>query len=158
MPDPSSTAAPCGTWTSPISADLVAAGATPLSSVALDGGDVYWLAGRASEGGRTTLLRKRGNSVTELTPAPFNVRTRVHEYGGGALLAVDGTVWFSNFADNRIYRIAAEGGEPAPLSAGGALRHADFVLDAARERLLSVREDHAQGATYPVNTICALHV
>jgi dipeptidyl aminopeptidase/acylaminoacyl peptidase len=157
MPDPSSTAAPCGTWTSPITADVVAAGATPLSSVALDGGDVYWLAGRASEGGRTTLLRKRGDSVTELTPAPFNVRTRVHEYGGGALLAVDGTVWFSNFADNRIYRIAAEGGEPAPLSAGGALRHADFVLDAARERLLSVREDHSQGATYPVNTICALH-
>ena len=157
MPAPSSTAAPCGTWTSPITADVVAAGATPLSSVALDGGDVYWLAGRASEGGRTTLLRKRGGSIEELTPAPFNVRTRVHEYGGGALLVKDGTVWFSHFADNRIYRIDADGGEPVAVSAGGPLRHADFVLDAARQRLLSVREDHSAGETYPVNTICALN-
>ena len=156
MPDPSRTAAPCGAWTSPITADMVAAGATPLSSVALDGGDVYWLAGRASEGGRTTLLRRRGGSIEELTPAPFNVRTRVHEYGGGALLAAGGAVWFSHFADNCIYRIDAAGGEPVAISAGGALRHADFVLDAARGRLLSVREDHSSGGTYPVNAICAL--
>jgi dipeptidyl aminopeptidase/acylaminoacyl peptidase len=139
---------------------VVAAGATPLSSVALDGGDVYWLAGRASEGGRNTLLRRRGDAVQELTPAPFNVRTRVHEYGGGALLVAGGTVWFSNFADNRIYRIDPSGapgdGEPVAVSAGGLLRHADFVLDAARARLVSVREDHSGGAPYPVNTICAL--
>jgi dipeptidyl aminopeptidase/acylaminoacyl peptidase len=155
MPDPSRTAAPCGAWTSPITAAVVAAGATPLSGVALDGADVYWLAGRASEGGRATLLRRRGDAVEELTPAPFNVRTRVHEYGGGALLVVDGTVWFSHFADNRIYRIDA-GGEPVAISAGGDLRHADFVLDSARARLISVREDHSSGAAYPVNTICAL--
>ncbi|MBW8901846.1 MAG: S9 family peptidase, partial [Massilia sp.] len=74
-------AAPCGTWPSPIHASVVAAGAAPLSSVAQIGADTYWLAGRASEGGRTTLLRQRGGQVTELTPAPFNVRTRVHEYG-----------------------------------------------------------------------------
>jgi len=157
MPDPSRTQAPCGTWTSPITAAVVAAGATPLSSIALDGGDVLWLAGRAAEGGRNTLLRQRGATIEELTPAPFNVRTRVHEYGGGALLAAGGTVWFSHFADNRIYRIDADGaGEPVPVSAGGALRHADFVLDAARARLVAVREDHTSGAAYPVNTICAV--
>jgi dipeptidyl aminopeptidase/acylaminoacyl peptidase len=155
MPDPSRTQAPCGAWTSPITADVVAAGATPLSRVALDGGDVYWLAGRASEGGRTTLLRRRGDSVRELTPAPFNVRTRVHEYGGGAVLAAGGTVWFSHFADNRIYRIDPDG-EPAAVSAGGALRHADFVLDATRARLVSVREDHTDAAPYPVNSLCAV--
>jgi dipeptidyl aminopeptidase/acylaminoacyl peptidase len=156
MPDPFRTQAPCGTWTSPITADVVAAGATPLSSIALDGDDVLWLAGRASEGGRNTLLRRRGAAIEELTPAPFNVRTRVHEYGGGALLAAGGTVWFSNFADNRIYRIAEGDREPVPVSAGGALRHADFVLDAARARLIAVREDHSGGAAYPVNTICAV--
>jgi dipeptidyl aminopeptidase/acylaminoacyl peptidase len=150
-------AAPCGAWTSPITAAIVAAGASPLSQVLLDGDDVYWLAGRASEGGRNTLLRRRAGarSTEELTPAPFNVRTRVHEYGGGALLASGGTVWFSNFADNRVIRIAP-GGEPQPVSGGGALRFADFVLDASRDRLVGVREDHAAGATYPVNTICAL--
>jgi dipeptidyl aminopeptidase/acylaminoacyl peptidase len=156
MSDPSrKQPAPCGAWTSPISAAVVAAGSTPLSGVALDGADLYWLAGRASEGGRTTLLRERGGEVRELTPAPFNVRTRVHEYGGGAVLAANGTVWFSHFADNRIYRIEGEG-EPQPVSAGGDLRYADFVLDAARQRLVGVREDHSAGETYPVNTICAI--
>jgi dipeptidyl aminopeptidase/acylaminoacyl peptidase len=148
-------AAPCGAWASPITAALVAAGSTPLSGLLLDGADLYWLAGRASEGGRTTLLRQRGANLAELTPAPFNVRTRVHEYGGGAALAVDGTVWFSNFADNRLYRIEQDG-EALPLSVGGDLRYADFVLDAARRRLISVREDHSAGETYPENTVCAI--
>ena len=148
--------APCGAWTSPITAAVVAAGASPLSGVLLDGGDVYWLAGRASEGGRNTLLRRRAGVVEELTPAPFNVRTRVHEYGGGAALAADGTVWFSNFADNRVYRIGPEGGVPQPVSAGATLRHADLVLDRARSRLVGVREDHSAGDTYPVNTLSAL--
>jgi dipeptidyl aminopeptidase/acylaminoacyl peptidase len=148
-------AAPCGAWASPITAALVAAGSTPLSGVMLDGADLYWLAGRASEGGRTTLLRQRGGEVSELTPAPFNVRTRVHEYGGGAALAANGTVWFSHFADNRLYRIGQDG-EAQPMSGGGDLRYADFVLDAVRQRLIGVREDHSKGDTYPVNTVCAI--
>ena len=146
--------ATCGAWPSPISAAIVAAGAAPLSQVALDGADAYWLAGRASEGGRTTLLRQRGQDVVELTPAPFNVRTRVHEYGGGALLVADGTVYFSNFADNRLY-MTSDGAAPAALTAEGTLRYADFVLDRRRRRLVSVCEDHA-GESHPVNTICAV--
>jgi dipeptidyl aminopeptidase/acylaminoacyl peptidase len=146
--------ATCGAWPSPISAAIVAAGAAPLSQVALDGADAYWLAGRASEGGRTTLLRQRGQDVVEMTPAPFNVRTRVHEYGGGALLVADGTVYFSNFADNRLY-MASDGAAPAALTAGGSRRYADFVLDRQRRRLLSVCEDHA-GEGHPVNTLCAV--
>jgi dipeptidyl aminopeptidase/acylaminoacyl peptidase len=147
--------ATCGTWPSPISAAIVAAGASPLSQPAQDGADIYWLAGRASEGGRTTLLRQRGAEVAEITPAPFNVRTRVHEYGGGAYLVADGAVYFSHFADNRIYR-AADGAEPVALSAGGAVRYADFVLDRQRQRLVGVREDHGAGTAYPVNTVCAI--
>ena len=144
----------CGAWPSPISASVVAAGASPLSQVALDGADAYWLAGRASEGGRTTLLRQRGQDVVEMTPAPFNVRTRVHEYGGGALLVADGVVVFSHFADNRLY-MAADGAAPVALTAEGALRYADFVLDRQRQRLVAVREDHA-GEGHPANTICAV--
>ncbi len=148
-------AAPCGTWTSPISAAVVAAGSAPLSQVMLDGGDVYWLAGRASEAGRTTLLRQRGAEVREMTPAPFNVRSRVHEYGGGACLVSGGAVWFSHFADNRLYRIDGDAA-PVAVTAGGAQRFADFVLDSERQRLLAVREDHSAGAAYPVNTLCAV--
>ncbi|MDB5748749.1 MAG: peptidase [Massilia sp.] len=152
-------AAPCGTWTSPISAAMVAAGATPLSQVALDGPDVLWLAGRASEAGRTTLQRLHKDAdtgaVSELTPAPFNVRTRVHEYGGGAYAVDKGTVWFSHFADNHLYQVEA-GGEPVMLTKEEAVRYADFVPDRARNRLVAVREDHLAGEAYPVNTICAV--
>jgi dipeptidyl aminopeptidase/acylaminoacyl peptidase len=94
--------------------------------------------------------------VHEVTPAPFNVRTRVHEYGGGAYLASNGAVWFSNFADNRLYTAAGDAA-PLPMSAENLQhRFADFVLDAGKRRLIAVREAHVEGETYPVNTICAV--
>ncbi|MGJ9419256.1 prolyl oligopeptidase family serine peptidase [Massilia sp. CMS3.1] len=152
---PRKQAAASGTWISPISAAVVAAGAVPLSQIALDGPDVLWLAGRASEAGRTTLQRLRAGAAAELTGAPFNVRTRVHEYGGGAYAADGGTVWFSHFADNHLYR-AEDGGAPVMLTKEAAVRYADFVPDRARSRLVAVREDHLAGEAYPVNTICAV--
>ncbi|WP_295994541.1 S9 family peptidase [Rugamonas sp.] len=153
--------APYGAWPSAISAAQVAAGATPLTQLALggaDSGDIYWLAGRAAEAGRNTLLRRRGARDDELTAAPFNVRTRVHEYGGGAY-AVDGdTVYFSHFADNRLYSIGVDDGAgPVALTRAGRQRHADFVVDRPRRRLISVRELHAEDAhAQPVNTLCAI--
>jgi dipeptidyl aminopeptidase/acylaminoacyl peptidase len=143
--------APCGAWTSPISAAVVAAGATPLSALMLDGANLYWLEGRASEAGRSTLVGSAG----ELTPAPFNVRSKVHEYGGGAYVVADGVAWFSHHADGRLYRIES-GGAPSAVTAGNAHRYADFVVDAQRRRLLAVREDHSTGGHYPVNTIAAI--
>ena len=155
----SRTSAAFGLWPSPISAALVAAGASPLTQLALggaDGGDILWLAGRASEAGRNTLLRQRCAKVEELTPAPLNVRTRVHEYGGGAYAVAGDTVYFSHFADNRIY-IQRAGAEPQPLTAPGPQRHADFIVDAHRRRLIGVRELHpAEGHAHPVNTLCAI--
>jgi dipeptidyl aminopeptidase/acylaminoacyl peptidase len=150
--------APYGAWPSPISADLVAAGATPLSSIMLRGGDIYWLAGRAAEAGRNTLMRRQGSQVQEMTPAPFNARSRVHEYGGGAYAVAGDSVFFSHFADNRLYR--KDGlGEPQPVTAPGRQRYADFVVDATRHRLIAVREQHPEDEgshAQPVNTICAV--
>lgn len=150
---------PYGAWPSPISAAIVAAGASPLTQLALggaDGGDVYWLAGRASEAGRNTLLRQRGARVDDITPAPFNVRTRVHEYGGGAY-AIDGeSVYFSHFLDNRLYRVQGDQA-PVAFSAGGNTRYADFVVDRTRARLIAVREQHpAEGHAHPENTLAAV--
>lgn len=134
--------APYGAWASPISAAMVAAGATPLSSLALDAdGDIYWLAGRASEAGRQTLLRRHGARTEEVTPLPLNVRTRVHEYGGGAYAVHGDTVYFSHFADNRLYSRSGEP-EAEPFTAPGRQRFADFVVDAGRQRLIAVREQH----------------
>ena len=149
-----------GAWPSSISAATVAAGAAPLSQTAIDGKDVYWLAGRASEGGRNTLLRQRGGQIEELTPAgdtAFNVRTRVHEYGGGALLVDGGTVYFSHFADNRLY-VQRAGEAAVALTAAGTRRYADFVLDRARDRLIAVCEDHANctAGGYPDNLLVAV--
>jgi len=150
--------APFGAWPSPISADLVAAGATPLSSIVLSGNDIYWLAGRAAEAGRNTLMRRRGNAVDEQTPMPFNVRSRVHEYGGGAYTVAGESVFFSHFADNRLYRKDGANA-PQPVTALGRQRYADFVVDAKRQRLIAVREQHPEDEgshAQPVNTICAV--
>ena len=149
--------APFGAWPSPISAARVAAGSVPLSQLAIDGHDLYWLAGRAAEAGRNALLRLRGNHSEELTPMPFNVRTRVHEYGGGAYAVDGGTVWFSHFADNRVYRMD-EDAAPVALTQPGKQRHADFVVDRQRGRLIGVRELHGDDPHgHPVNTICAIN-
>ncbi|OON59277.1 peptidase [Massilia sp. KIM] len=149
--------APCGAWISPIVAARVAAGATPLSGLMLDGGNLYWLEGRASEAGRSTLVAGRpdAGAHAELTPLPFNVRSRVHEYGGGAYAVAGGEVWFSHHGDNRLYHVAP-GGQPVALTAEGAWRYADFVVDAAHARLIAVREDHTGGGPYPENSLCAI--
>ncbi|MET3130384.1 dipeptidyl aminopeptidase/acylaminoacyl peptidase [Oxalobacteraceae bacterium GrIS 1.11] len=148
-----------GLWPSPIAAALVAAGASPLTQLALGGpggDDIFWLAGRAAEGGRNTLLRQRCASVDELTPAPWNVRTRVHEYGGGAYAVAGDTVYFSNFIDNLIYiKVGADA--PRALTRPGTARHADFSVDGQRQRLIGVRELHpAEGAAHPDNSLCAI--
>ena len=155
-----------GLWPSPIGADLVAAGSTPLTQLALggaDGGDVFWLAGRASEGGRNTLLRRRGGRTDELTPAPFNPRSRVHEYGGGAYLVDGDSVYFSHFANNRLYLQQGDT-PPRALTAPGG-RHADFVVDRRRRRLIGVRESHRPAGQHPAgdgprpdpdNCLCAI--
>ena len=151
-----SVASPCGTWSSPITTKLLVADSVRLGGIALDGDDVYWLEGRPSEGGRNVLVRRDADGVTrDVTPAPYNVRTRAHEYGGGAFLVDGGRVWFTNFDDQRIYR-GGPGSEPAPLTVEGPWRYADMVLDAPRDRLVCVREDHGEGAGEPVNTLIAV--
>ena len=85
---------------------------------------------------------KDGESV-DVTPAPFSARTRVHEYGGRAFLVSDGVVYFSNFADQRLYR-QEPGREPEAITVEESLRYADGVYDAGRGRLVCVREDHTR--------------
>jgi len=90
-----------GEWESPISTEMLVAESVRLGGVAVDGPDVYWVEGRPMEGGRNVLLRWRAGAAApeEVTPEPYSVRTRAHEYGGGAYLAAGGEVWFANFAD-----------------------------------------------------------
>src|SRR5258708_27941447 len=140
--------APYGSWKSPITSELIVAQSVSLTDVRLDGGNIFWLEGRPQEHGRNVIVRAGAAAETprDLTPAPFNVRTRVHEYGGGAWLVADGAIVFSNFADGRLYR--QSDGAPQPLTPepptpARGWRFADGVIDKPRTRWIGVREDHS---------------
>ncbi len=134
---------PYGGWKSPITADLVAGGEIGLEQVRIDGDDIYWIERRAHEGGRKVLVRRSGDAtVADITPAGFNARTRVHEYGGGDYAVSNGTIIFSNFTDQQLYRQQL-GSEPTPLTPQNALRYADGQIDRHKNLLFCVREDHS---------------
>ena len=133
----------------------MAAGGLRLGAIQRDGADLYWIEGRPAEGGRYALMRRGADgAITEVTPPEFNVRTRVHEYGGGAYLARGGVVCGVNFSDQRVYRIASSR-PPEPITPAGSFMYADFELDARRNRLICVREDQS-GKGEAVNTLVAV--
>lgn len=149
--------APLGSWKSTITTDLIVAGTIGLSSINIDGDDIYWIEGRPSEGGRNVIVRHTPDGqTTDITPPPFNVRTRVHEYGGGAFLVADGTIYFSNFQDQRLYRQTL-GTEPQPLTPSADLRYADAVIDKQRDRLICIQEDHTKDGE-PTNRIVSINL
>ena len=150
---------PYGTWPSPISAQAVATQGVRLGSVAVDGGDVYWLERRPNEGGRSVLVRRRADGRHEdLTPQGFNVRTRVHEYGGGAYIVAGGKIYFSNFQDQRIYGGSQQHDAPdaVPVTPAGDYCYADFNHDSKRTRLIAIREDHSQSGREPETTLVGI--
>ena len=150
--------APYGSWRSPVSSGLIVRGLVGLSEVMVDNEDVYWMESRPNEDGRNVVVRRTPDGSTEdVTPRPFNARTRVHEYGGGDFAVHDGTVYFSNFADQRIYR-RPPSGEPQPLTRETGRRFADMLVDPARNRLVAVREDHAGEAREPVNEVVGVNL
>ena len=95
--------------------------------------------------------------TVDVTPAPFNAWTRVHEHGGGSVVINGGAVWFSNFDDQRLYRQDLREGRPAPhpLSPTTELRYTDGIYDYIRDAIICVREDHTQGEDRVANTITA---
>jgi hypothetical protein len=137
--------APYGSWKSPITSALIVTDAINIewpAQVALDGKDVYWVETHPTENGRTVIVRwSPDGEVVDVTPPPFNARTRVHEYGGGAFTVEDGTVCFSNFVDQRLYR-QDPGGMPQPITPEADLRYADGVIDQRWRRIICVCEDH----------------
>jgi acetyl esterase/lipase len=158
MPTPSQHTFAHGLWRSPVSAADVAAGARRFGTVAGDGAWVYWTEGRPEERGRQSIMRARPHrrgAAEELLPAPFSARSRVHEYGGGELLAAGGRVWFVNHADQDIYELAP-GPSPRRLTSEPATRFADMALDQVRGRLICVAERHLPGDRPPDNLIVAI--
>jgi dipeptidyl aminopeptidase/acylaminoacyl peptidase len=140
---------PYGEWPSPITAADVARGHIRLSFPLIAGDTVYWQETRPAEGGRQTVMRQGPDGVSrDLLAAPWNARTRVHEYGGLSYLPVPGGMLFANFGDQRLYLVPDVGGEPVPLTAvteGVEDRFADFTLSPDHREVWCVRERHADG-------------
>ena len=134
--------APYGSWKSPISSDLIVTKSVRLQQIVVDGPDIYWDESRPAEKGRSVVVRRDAQgTIADVTPEPFNVRTTAHEYGGGAFTVAAGTLYFSNYADQRLY-VQPAGGSPRPLTPEINARYADSIVDTRRAQLICVREDH----------------
>lgn len=141
------TTAPFGSWVSPIAAEDLAAGTVKFEQLALDGDDIIWVESRPDEKGRSVVMRMGPDGPVDITPPGFCVRTLVNSYGGGAMAAKDGTLWFTNFAtadfpqtkDQRIYR-QTPGTFPVPITPRQAVHFADMVPDTGRGLIFAVQE------------------
>jgi dipeptidyl aminopeptidase/acylaminoacyl peptidase len=150
------TTAPYGSWRTPITSDLIVQGTIGLGAVVIDGEDIYWIEMRPAERGRYVVVRRSPDGQTfDVTPPEFNVRTRVHEYGGGSYIVGDGTIFFSNFLDQRLYRQDRDS-SPRAITPEAPLRFADAVIDRAHHRLICVCEDHSQPGREPENLLVAV--
>ncbi|MES2832849.1 MAG: S9 family peptidase [Pseudomonadota bacterium] len=157
--------APYGTWRSPITTEAIVADTVGLDQIAIDGNDIYWIENRASQQGRCVLVRNRDGNNEDITPPPWSVRTRVHEYGGGAYTVADASVYFSNLADQGFYRIDAVSNGDGPRmpvaitrSNDATRRYADAVIDHRRHRLIAVCEKHSETSGEPINMIVAIDI
>jgi dipeptidyl aminopeptidase/acylaminoacyl peptidase len=153
-------AAPYGSWPSPITTDLVASeGGVGFGYLDIDEHGVYWTESRPQEKGRSALVfRPHGGDLVEVVPPDFNVRTRVHEYGGGAWFRHGSVVFCSNFDDSRLYKIEAPGSEPQPITPEPpephGFRYADGRVFAGGRLIVCVRETHGEGE--PQNELVVL--
>jgi dipeptidyl aminopeptidase/acylaminoacyl peptidase len=145
---------PFGSWPTPITSELVVRASVRLGGVSMDGADLWWAESRPEEGGRTVIVC---NGVDVLAP-PWNARTAVHEYGGGAWWVSSGILWFTDWADQCLYRVEP-GGEPVAITAVPEVprgdRYADGDVHPDGQSLVCVRERHlaAGGPADVVNEI-----
>ncbi len=151
-----------GSWQSPITADAIVADSIGLSSIVLDGTDIYWLESRPQEAGRNVVVRRTlDGRITDITPPEYNVRNRVHEYGGAAYTVVDRQVYFSNNSDGCLYAQDLASEQPdrvRQITSDPKKRYADLTIDTTRQRLICVQEEHDSVDFEPLNTIVSINI
>ena len=158
MTSPIPRSASFGDWQSPITSAAIVTESVGLDQPAITAEAIYWIENRASDNGRSVLVRRAFSGVAkDVTPAGFSVRTRVHEYGGAAMLIDGDTVYFANQADQVLHRQVGDS-PPLPFTHDTNLRYADMVLDRRHHRLICVREDHRDvtAGAEAINTIVAI--
>ena len=145
-----------GSWKSPITSDLIVSKTIGIDNIAIDRHKIYWLEKRPQEKGRSLIVGySPDGSTQDITPEPFSVRSKIHEYGGGAYTIKENTIYFSNYADGRIYRqVGASKAEP--LTDRAEKRYGDIIIDSDRDRLICVCEDRALKDVEPQNKIISI--
>lgn len=157
------TAAPCGSWVSPISASLLVADSVRLSEPRIHQDYNYWLEGRPQEKGRSVLVRapkSHPEQREDLSPMPYSVRSSCHEYGGASYCIADDAIFFVNAKDQDIYRLCLTDKNIRRITEVEQQRFADLIWDPQRQRLIAVAENHepcAQGKE-PENTIVSINI
>ena len=148
--------APFGAWKSPITSAAIITESVGLDQPAMMDTTMYWIENRASEQGRSVLVRcDISGTKTDVTPPGFSVRSRVHEYGGAAMMIDGDTVYFCNHSDQQLYRQIGTD-QPLPLTNDAQLRYADAIIDHRHQRLICLREDHRDASHEAVNTIVTI--
>jgi len=148
-----------GSWISPITADAAVAETGSLTEPRIDGDNIYWIEGRPLEKGRNVVVaRFADGTIRDITPSPFNVRSQVYSYGGGAYTVSDNVVYFVNFGDNQIYQQVA-GGAPTKITSSANCLFADICVDVTRNRLIAIREERPNGDVIKaIHTLVAIDI
>lgn len=138
-----------GSWKSPVTGELLAGSVVQLSDPLFDGDDEYWVEGRPQEQGRCVIVKRTADGTThDVLPEGFSARTLVHEYGGLCYAVRDSVVYFSNYDDQRLYRIDP-GASPRAITneppSARAWRYAHPIVTRDGAHLICVRERHERG-------------
>jgi dipeptidyl aminopeptidase/acylaminoacyl peptidase len=141
-----------GAWRSPITSQLIVTESIGLSQLVLRGAETFWVESRPLEQGRNVVVRHRQTAGAEdVNRSPFNARSRVHEYGGGAYVLGPDAVYLTRFEDQMLYRQPMDGGDPTQVTNKTNLRFADGIYDPQRHFIITVCEDHSKGQHEPEN-------
>lgn len=148
---------PYGAWPSPLSAADVYSSSTARGATMTAAGTRFWLEVRPDNAGRSTLVRDRGAGPEDLTPADHDVRTRFHEYGGGAYGVTEDLAVYVDFATQRVWRTDGRA-DPRPITpdADARVRFSCFRVDPARGLVWCLREDQRDAALEPVTSLVRL--
>ncbi|MBS3136730.1 S9 family peptidase [Candidatus Woesearchaeota archaeon] len=135
-------------WESCISPEEVYSDIVGFVEIAVDNGILYWLEMRPKENGRYAIVRMEGKGkIEDITPKGFNVRTKVHEYGGGSFCVHNNTVFFANYADQRLYRQPVGSDRATPLtparnSDGSIGKYASMCTNDGKKLILVYEKEH----------------
>ena len=147
-----------GSWKSPITSELIVSKTISISEIIVNYDRIYWLEKRPQEKGRSSVVcYAQDNGIKNLTPSPLSVRSKVHEYGGGAYTVDQNKIYFSNYGDERIYQ-QVDRQQPQAITNKKQQRYADLEVDSSRNRLICVCEDRTQANEEAKNSIVTVNL